>query len=262
MYSKETLIKQLYELGIRRDDVLLVHSSMKSLGEVDGGAEMMLDILMDVVSNGMLVLPTHTWATMSNEHQIYDPEKEPACVGILPNLFLKRKGVRRSLHPTHSLAAYCKDLKRAEEFLSGEENFTTPCNRKGCYGKLYDMNAKILLLGVGLNRNTYMHGVEEWFGLTERLTQETLSLKIKIKSEDGMDLLIPVQMHKHFKPDNISISENYIKLKQPFLENGAMVEGYVGDAKSMLMSAKKVAEITTSYLKCDSDYFLNANSIM
>ncbi|MDD3240593.1 MAG: AAC(3) family N-acetyltransferase [Lachnospira sp.] len=270
MFYKVDLVSQIRKLGIQQGDILLVHSSMKAIGEVEGGADTVLDALTEAVCGqdaGMLVLPTHTWATMTKEHDVYDPDVEPACVGILPNLFMKRTGVVRSLHPTHSVAAYSKVDGLAKQFVSGEEKFTTPCNRNGCYGKLYDMDAKILLLGVGLNRNTYMHGVEEWFGITERLTDETLKLTIRIP----VDMVEPikdmnqqhhdtynldVEMHKHFKPNNISISENYVRLEQTFMDEGALLKGMIGDAECMLMSAQGIADITTEHLKMNRDYFL------
>ena len=96
-YTKEQLIQQLQDMGIKRTDNLLVHSSMKSLGAVQGGADTVLDALMEAVPEGLLILPTHTWKQMSEEYNIFDPETEPVCVGILPELFRKRPGVYHSL---------------------------------------------------------------------------------------------------------------------------------------------------------------------
>lgn len=252
MYTKETLMEDIRKLGVAKDDILFVHSSMKAIGEVEGGADTVLDALTEAVSEGMLILPTHTWSVMSNEYPIFDPANESACVGILPNLFRKRVGVMRSLHPTHSVAAYSTNKKLLEDFVSGEEKFSTPCPRQGCYGKLYDLDAKVLMLGVGLNRYTYLHGVEEWFGIEERLEQEALALQIKLPSGE----LLPVAMHKHFKPNNISVSEYYIKMEKPFEEAGALVKGKIGNAACMLLSAKQTADLTTEYLKKDRNLFL------
>ena len=254
VYQYEDLLYDIKELGIIETDTILVHSSMKAIGEVQGGADTVLDALMSSVKKGMLLLPTHTWATMTKEHNVYDRDVEPACVGILPNLFRKREGVIRSLHPTHSLAAYGQGAK---EFVSGEELQTTPCSRSGCYGKLYDRNAKILLLGCGLNRNTYMHGVEEWFGIKERLTDETLPLKIVMP--DGS--LKSVNMHKHYKPNNISISEYYVKAEKPFLQLGLLKKGYIGDAGCMVMNAKEIADVCTGWLKENKDVFTDLKEI-
>ncbi len=257
MYTKEMLLDDIRKIGVAKGDVLFVHASMKAIGEVEGGADTVLDALTDAVGDGMLILPTHTWKQMSNEYSIYDPEKEPACVGILPNLFRKREGVIRSLHPTHSVAAYSTNRKLLETYISGEEKFTTPCPRQGCYGKLYDLNAKVLMLGVGLNRYTYLHGVEEWFGIEERLEKHALSLQIKLPSGS----LLPIAMHKHFKPNNISVSEYYIKMEKPFANAGALIKGRIGSADSMLLSARQTADITTEYLEKDRNFFLSHNPI-
>lgn len=257
MYTKESLLADIRKIGVSKDDVLLVHSSMKAIGEVEGGADTVLDALTEAVADGMLILPTHTWKQMSNEYPVYDAQKEEACIGILPNLFRKREGVMRSLHPTHSVAAYSKNDKLLQDYITGEEQFSTPCPRHGCYGKLYDMNAKVLLLGVELNRYTYLHGVEEWFGIDERLEKEAMSLQIKLPSGE----LLPISMHKHFKPNNISVSEYYIKMEKPFEEENALTKGKIGDAKSLLLSARQTADITTEYLKKDRDIFLSHNPL-
>ncbi|MDF2485997.1 MAG: aminoglycoside N(3)-acetyltransferase, partial [Herbinix sp.] len=135
MYTKQDIICDLINIGIQPTDTLLVHSSMKAIGEVEGGADTVLNALMDYMKDGLLILPTHTWEQMNDEYLIFKVTTEPSCVGLLTNLFLKRQGVVRSWHPTHSVAAYGKD---ALEYCSGEENSETPCPRTGCWGKLYD----------------------------------------------------------------------------------------------------------------------------
>ena len=99
----------------------------------------------------------------------------PVCVGILPELFRKRAGVRRSLHLTHSVAAIGRG---AEEFLAGEENVTTPCPAGGVYHRLYTRGAQIMLIGVNFTRNTYIHGVEEWEHVPGTLTEGTQDLYV------------------------------------------------------------------------------------
>ena len=38
-YTKEDLKQQLAEMGLKTTDAIMVHSSMKSLGDVEGGAD-------------------------------------------------------------------------------------------------------------------------------------------------------------------------------------------------------------------------------
>lgn len=126
MYTKEDLLKQLEDMKIDKKGTLLVHSSMKSIGQVDGGADTVLDVFSQYMKDGLLVLPTHTWAYINKNNPRFYVDKSPSCVGILTELFRKRPGVVRSLRPTHSVAALGKDAK---EFVAGDEKCDTPCSR-------------------------------------------------------------------------------------------------------------------------------------
>lgn len=107
---KGIIKKQLTAMGLTGEETILIHSSMKAIGETQKGADTVLDALMEFFEKGLLLLPTHTWKTINAENPVFDVDNEPACVGILPNLFLKRHGVVRSLHPTHSMAGFGKML--------------------------------------------------------------------------------------------------------------------------------------------------------
>ncbi|PJH69454.1 AAC(3) family N-acetyltransferase, partial [Salmonella enterica subsp. enterica serovar Typhimurium] len=89
-------------------------------------------------------------------------------------------------HPTHSVAALCEDAK---SFTEGEEQVDTPCARESVYGKLLDRKAQILLVGVDLLRNTFIHGVEEWMDVPGRLTEDHEHLYTVLP--DGTTLNVP-----------------------------------------------------------------------
>ncbi|HQC52299.1 MAG TPA: AAC(3) family N-acetyltransferase, partial [Lentisphaeria bacterium] len=124
MHTYASLTHDLELSGIRRQDTLLVHSSMKSIGQVEGRADTVLDALSDYLQDeGLLVFPTLTWSNVNAEQPVYSVRDTPSVVGILPELFRQRPGVRRSLHPTHSVAALGRD---AEDFVEGHERFDSP----------------------------------------------------------------------------------------------------------------------------------------
>ena len=102
-YNKQQLQDQLESMGLKGDETILIHSSMKSIGEVDGGADTVLDAWMEYFKDGLLLLPTHTWKTVNADNPVYNPQTTPSCVGLLTNMFMKRDGVIRSLHPTHTM---------------------------------------------------------------------------------------------------------------------------------------------------------------
>lgn len=254
MYTKNDLLSQIEKMGIESGDTLLIHSSMKSIGDVENGADTVLDAFMDYLYNGLVVLPTHTWASMSDSHNIYDPKTEPACVGILPNLFMKRKGVLRSLHPTHSVAVCGKDK---EAFIEGEENLKTPCSPGGCYDRLRERNAKILLLGVGHERNTYIHCIEELLNVPERFTNEPT--RFEIVMPDGQ--LKTTYMYRHDNPINPHISEVYPKLEQAFYDRNAAKKVIFGDANCILCDANALFEVTRDVLQHHLNCLIELDSI-
>lgn len=254
MYTKQDLILSLKEMGIQPNDTLLIHSSMKAIGEVEGGAETVLDAFMEYLSEGLLILPAHTWASMSEVHNQYDPAKEPACVGILPNLFMKRKGVNRSLHPTHSLAVFGKD---SLEFIKGEENVNTPCSPGGSYDRLRERNAKILLLGVNHARNTYLHCVEELLDVPDRLTEKPTAFEIVMP--DGS---IKVnQMYRHHNSVTDHISDNYTKLEQAFYDRKAAGKVTFGDAACILCDANALYDVTKDVLSHQINCIIELDTI-
>ena len=242
MYIKEDLIKNLREMGIKPTDTVMVHSSMKSIGMVEGGADTVVDAFMEYLSEGLFMTPTHTWAQMSAEYNVFNPETEPACVGIIPNIFRQREGVVRSLHPTHSIAVYGK---KSKEYVRGEEFATTPCPPGGCWDRLWEMRAKILLIGVTHARNTFIHSVEEVFEVPERLTEEPTLFQVVMPDGSLKDVL----MHRHYNSKAPHISEHFDKLSEAFEELGATRKVCFGDAECILCDAKKIFEIYGKILK-------------
>ncbi len=248
MYTKNQLAEQFNEMGLSPNASLLVHSSMKSIGEVEGGAETVLDVLCEGLNSGLLVMPTHTWDTIIEENSTYDFRTEPSCTGILGTLLLKRPGAIRSLHPTHSVAAYGKD---AEKFVEGEHLCQSPCPREGVMGKLLDRHGKVLFIGCPLSKNTFIHGVEEWAGVSHRLSEPILR---NIVMRDGRVFFTAVARHSAPIPD---VSLNYAKLEQPFLELGIAKEFRFGDARCVLCDCDGMTLLVSEMLILQPDLFLD-----
>ena len=253
-YDKEQLKKQLYEMGLGSTDALMVHSSMKSMGNVEGGADTVVDALLEYFSEGLVMVPTHTWKQMSEEYSLFDRETEPVCVGIIPELFRKRPGVVRSLHPTHSMAVYGKGAK---EYIQGEENCTTPCPPDGCWGRLKDIKAKILLLGVTHTRNTYIHSIEESFEIPERFTEQQVRFQVKLPDGNIKD----VDMYRHYNKVDPHISEHYDIMKEGYEKTGAAKSVRLGDATCILCEAEKLFEVTGRILTRETNCFIDREKI-
>jgi len=245
MYTKSDLKKQLKEMGINNEGTVLVHSSFKSMGDVEGGPDTVLDSLSEYMEDGLLVLPTHTWKYILEDNPNFYVQDSPSNVGALTEMFRKRENVIRSYHPTHSVAALGKDAK---SFTEGEEQVDTPCARDSVYGKLLDREAQILLVGVDLRRNTFSHGMEEWMDWPGRLTEEHEQLYTIVS--DGTTLDVPQRRHK-----GLSWSEHFWKVDEVLQETGAMHLGQLGDATVRVCDTVKMTEVLTKMLEADIHLF-------
>lgn len=240
IHTAATLKEQLAAMGVAPNDTLLVHSSLKSVGKVEGRGEGLLAAMEEHLKDGLLVLPTLTFKTVGRDQPVYSVTDTPSCVGALTELFRRRPGVVRSWHPTHSVAAFGKD---AAAFVAGHENFETPCARYSPWGRLWDRKAKILFVGVDITCNTTLHGAEEWVGVPGRIFPYRILLRVK--TPDGRVLGVPSRLHAD------SASQYYGKLEGIFLERGIMRRGRLGDASCALLEADPMIRLVIGLLGRD-----------
>jgi len=247
MHTKHSFFNDLLSLEIHPASTLMVHVSYKAIGEVDGRGDTVLDALCEYMKNGLLVLPSHTWANVNSEHNpVMDVLHTPSCVGVLTELFRKRKGVVRSLHPTHSIAAFGKE---AVDFAYGEEKTNTPCGKNGVYHKLWERNAQILLIGVNFTRNTYIHGIEEWDGVIAPVSSDLTDLYVI--SPKGNRIYTPQYRH------NGKLGSNtFTKLEPQAISEGILSLGRFGDATARVMLAQPLRKMTAELLKTDASYLM------
>ena len=72
MTEKEMYLEQLRALGIREDDAVLVHSSMKAIGTALSPEERLSVLQAAVGSEGTLLLPGLTYESVTPEHPVFD----------------------------------------------------------------------------------------------------------------------------------------------------------------------------------------------
>ncbi len=154
--DQKALAEGLKTFGVQKDSVIIVHSSLKSFGFMQGGAEAVVDALMETVSEGTIILPSFNHGLPYEKGEIFDIRSTSTTNGAIPEAFWKRPGVKRSMNPTHAFAIYGKD---AEEIARAHEK--APAVGAGSpLDYLYKHDGCVLLLGVGYNRNTFHHYVE------------------------------------------------------------------------------------------------------
>jgi aminoglycoside 3-N-acetyltransferase len=181
--KREEFKQYLREIGVDKGALVMAHTAVSNLRLYDespdhpspGGflaaANNLVNDLLDLAGpTGTLVMPAHAHYqgedallnSAQRERAIsYDPQSTPCAVGLANELFWRRKGVLRSLHPYNSLAAYGP---LAEELLHDNLNHHKPLPQ-GIYSGYYRFSRKngiVISIGVPLqNSMTLIHTPEE-----------------------------------------------------------------------------------------------------
>jgi len=172
----ESLARDLAALGVRPGMVLLVHSSLSALGWVVGGAPAVVETLTQALGpDGTLVMPTHSsdlsdpagwvappvpaaWHAHLRQHMpAFDMATTTTwTMGAIPESFRTHPGVLRSAHPRQSFAARGKQAHA----ITADHALDCAMGERSPLARLYDLDGRVLLLGVGHDRNTSLHLAE------------------------------------------------------------------------------------------------------
>lgn len=249
MVSKKQLKEQLKKMGILPTDTVLIHTALKAVGEVEDGADGFIDAFCEYLSDGLFVVPTHTWDNVNADHPYYDVCSTVPCIGTVPKIAAFRKDGVRSLHATHSVWAHGKD---AEDYVRGEENASSPGPRGFCWDKLADRHAKILLIGVLNNRNTFIHSVDEYVGLPDRISEQPY--EVTIVDYEGKEIKRPMHGHRCSKTNDVS--QFYVNFEKPMVEMGVQTFGELGNATVRIVDAYGCRELVSRiYRRAETDIF-------
>jgi aminoglycoside 3-N-acetyltransferase len=235
-------------LGVRPDGVLLVHSSLRSLGRLPGGAETVVrGLLRALGAGGALLMPALSYATVNRDHPVFDLQATPSCVGALTEYFRTRPATRRSIHPTHSV---CATGLSAAALLADHELDTTPVGPRSPFSRVRDAGGQVLFLGCGLRPNTSMHGVEELVEPPYLFDGET-DHRVLLSRPGGGELMMRVRRH------NFDGWEQRYDRLQPLMESRGLRVGPVLAATAHLIEAAAMWETALAALRRDPLYFVD-----
>lgn len=231
MVTKEDIKTGLRELGLAAGDTIVVHSSLKSFGEVEGGADAVVDAILEVIGNqGTLAVPTFNF-----EPGVFDHENTPSIVGKITETVRARPNAIRSNHPTHSVTA----IGRLAEAITEDHEKVNPFGRGSALHKALQIGAKILQLGVTHTSNSTIHVAEEIAKVPYLERQRHIS----IKQPDGKVLEKWIR-----RP---GCSQGFNAVDELLYEQDAISEVMIGTCKARLMTARAVVEAAVELLKED-----------
>ncbi|MEM9144633.1 MAG: AAC(3) family N-acetyltransferase [Pseudomonadota bacterium] len=235
----------LWALGVASGGVLMVHASLSAMGPVEGGAPTVVDALMAALGpQGTLVMPAFInasvsldgivetapkwWADKARETWPDDPATAPSEMGAITEALRQRPGTRRSAHPTTSVIAAGPQAGVILE----PHPVAWATGTASPFARMTEMDAQMLLLGVGFNRLSLLHHAEGLIPHGRRKTR-----------------LVPEGDHVLAIPDvGDDLNTHFPAIGQAFLATGQGRMGRIGLAESVLVSAGRMVPFAAGYL--------------
>ena len=170
---KQDILEGLRSIGVKKGQNIMVHTSLSSFGYVCGGAQVIIEALLESVEEGgTIMMPTQSWKNLDPSDGVhweepeewwplirenwpaYDKELTPTnTMGTVAEMFRKWPGTLRSDHPARSVAAYGKNAK----YLVSHHDLSDIFGETSPLAKLYELDGDVLLLGTDYDKSTSLH---------------------------------------------------------------------------------------------------------
>jgi aminoglycoside 3-N-acetyltransferase len=201
--SLPEFVAQLKELGFTHGATIYLHSSMDQISRRVPGLDplKLIDLLKELIGeDGTLLAPTFPFRGLQYQYvqrqRVFNVHSTPSREGLLTELFRRTKGVIRSLHPTHPIAAWGKHSK---ELLS-EHHLGTAFGQKCPVYKMQNYHGLVTGLGVVPKECfTVYHVAEELHPTTHAMQYATDAFEMTILYGDEK---IPYQVIP-LRPDRV-----------------------------------------------------------
>lgn len=253
----ESIRADLAALGVTPGDTLLIHASLSALGYVAGGAPAVVDALRAAVGEaGTLVVPTFTgqygdpatweappvpdgWVDrIRRARPPFRPSLTPSRgMGAIPETLRTYPEAVRSRHPEVSFAALGADADR----LVADHPFDFQLGEESPLGRLYEADARVLLLGVGHGVNTSFHLAEYRIGVGADTVEKAAPIR-----RDGQRVLVEYR-------DRPVTAEDFPALGAAFETAVGLHEGPVAGAAAKLASQPALVDFAVEWLQHNRD---------
>jgi aminoglycoside 3-N-acetyltransferase len=241
MLTKNDLVQEFQAIGLHAGDTLLVHSSYKSFGGVDGGPQTVIDAFLEVLGpEGTLVMPTFNFNFCKGKP--WDVRTTRSQMGAMTNMVRERPDAKRIFHPIYSFAIVGKHA----EFLT-KDRYKSSYEKDSVFGKLREVDGKIMVIGLAYNDSmTFFHHVEELEGVDYRYLKDFTGLitdEAGNTYEDTFQMLVrDIEQGVHTMVDPMGALME---------EAGVITVGKIGAAKVSLMNANEVYDFTAREMRRD-----------
>ena len=231
--KREQIAEALQTLGLGAGHIVFVHSSLSSIGYIEGGADAVVDAFLEVFgSTGTLVVPTFTFSHGGKLDPVFDPIRDASEMGRITEVTRTRPGARRSRHLLHSVAALGPHAKEITA-VHGASAWAAD----GPFWKLYELDAHILILGVPYLRCTFFHVIEQLVQVRYRQWRE---VDAWVQEPEGQKRPLPALT---YSPRPGFVGNDFNKLGAMLEEHRLARVGAVGNAVARRFRARDALEV-------------------
>ena len=228
--TRTDIAADLRGMGLEAGAEVMVHSSLSSLGHVEGGAATVVEAFLDVLgSAGTLMVPTFTHSGT----EYFDPLVSPSKNGAITEAVRARPEAVRSLHPTHAVTAIGPD---AGELV--EEDLEHGALGRGCaLDKLARRGGSVFLLGVDHIVNSTIHIGEDYGGDNRQrgsFTPENPKIVVLNHPERGEVEIALTEM--------MGSTVAFELMEDELRSRGQLSAGHIGPAPCQLMRGQHVID--------------------
>jgi len=232
--------------------IVLLHAAPRSMGRVAGGIDAVMDALFGALGDRTLVVPTFTtdrldpscwrrhpaprekWDAIRDEIPFFDPTTStPHAMGRIADLVWRRPGALRTSHPVESIAAIGPRAASIVERAPIDD----PKGPRGPWARMVAADARIVLLGVGLDRCTMIHHAERIVGVDYQTPYAFPALV------EGERAWIEVEA------SGGSCSDGFGALLPHLEAAGVVSSDRVGDAPVLVASARGLFDVACALLR-------------
>jgi len=229
--NKADLVNWFRILGVRPGMALEVHSSLSSFGYVEGGADTVIEALMESVgTEGAIVMPSFTISTP------LELTKEDKRLNIAEKVKILRED---DLTADNGMGVIANTFRDRTDTVLGKGQFRVTAWGKDAdlhaasgFGRIIENGGYALLIGVDIYRLSSMHYVED-----------AMPPIIKAK-------FAPPQEARAKYPENewmiggwAPANKPWYKIQDAAYRVGLIKDGVIGSAKCMLFPVKPVVEL-------------------
>ena len=248
--TRQQICDGLQAVGLKRGDAVLVHAAMRTLGRVEGGADTVVDALLETVGPaGTVVVPTFTFAHETEADPIIDPANDPSEMGAISEATRRRPAALRSTAFRHSFAA----IGRRARVITEVDPALSPFDLRSSFGVMLALGTQVLMLGLTYSSSTSHHFAEWVCDVPYRQTQVR---KVKLRRPDGSLL---EQTMIDYQPKPSTDGSYYGTRKTDFNRLGRMLEeqgkcsvGAIGNAVVRRFNMRDLIDL--SLVEAEKDY--------